>query len=89
MQGSTNIQFKNAVNSATVASDGSFQLSFMQKGDYELHFISYQDTNNDGVLEAKGELAVTLNGELNLLGLTLGADATLNLTIFVTGIIGF
>lgn len=88
-QGSTNIQFKNALNSAAVASDGSFQLSFMQKGDYELHFISYQDSNNDGVEEAKGELAVTLNSELNLLGLTLGADQTLNLTILVTGIIGF
>lgn len=88
-QGGANIQFMNAVNSAVVANDGSFQLSFMHEGDYELHFIGYEDTNNDGKLEAKGELIASLNGELNLLGLVLNAAVTLNLNILVTGMIDF
>lgn len=88
-QGTANIQFANAVNSAVVANDGSFQLSFVHNGDYELHFIGYEDTNNDGTLEAKGELIASLNGELDLLGLLLSAAVTLNLNVLVTGMIDF
>lgn len=88
-QGTSQIQFKNAAGSAVVASDGSFQIAFLDKGDYELHFISYSDANNDGKLEAKGELQLNLAGTLNLLNLVLGAKASLDLTLVVTGIILF
>jgi len=86
-QGSSQIQFKNAVTSAVIGQNGSFQLSFLEKGDYELHFVSYTDANNDGKLEAKGELQVSLAGDFNLLNLILNAGGTVDLSlILVTGI---
>lgn len=86
-QGTSQIQFKNAVASTVVGSNGSFQLNFLEKGDYELHFVGYTDTNNDGKLEAKGELKVSLTGEFNLLDLLLNSSGSIDLSlILVTGI---
>lgn len=88
-QGSSNIQFKNAVTSTAVAEDGTFQLSFLEKGDYELHFISYRETTN-GSLQAKGELQLNLVGSLlNLLNLSVSAEQRIDLNVTVTGITFF
>jgi hypothetical protein len=88
-QGTSQIQFKNAVSSATVAQDGSFQVSFLEKGNYELHFISYKNTGSDGKLEAKGELQLTLTGSLDLLNLALDTTTNVNLNLLVTGVVHF
>jgi hypothetical protein len=68
---------------ATAAGVGSFNynLSFLEAGEYEVHFASYKDTNADGVYEFQGTLNSTSSLDLNNLavagGLTLTANATI------------
>lgn len=88
-QGTSNISFKNAVTSTVVAGDGTFQLSFLEKGDYELHFISYR-ANASGTMQAKGELQLNMVGSLlNLLNIGVSAEQQIDLNVTVTGITFF
>ncbi len=86
-QGSSNITFKNAVTSSTVASNGDYQLSFLEEGDYELYFASYKDENNDGSFELKGLLNSGLLGVLSTNDVTVGAGANVTLDISISGLI--
>ena len=61
------VRFSNAVTSSVATgSDNSFGLYFLNEGDYEVHFASYEDPENDGVfeyagmIEADGELGIDL-----------------------------
>ena len=88
-QGVSQIQFKNAVTSSVVASDGNFSLSFIESGTYELHLIAYK-ADTTGKLQAKGELQVNLIGStLNLLGLNVTANENIDMDMVVTGILFF
>lgn len=89
-QGASDVQFKNAVTSSVVASDGSFNLSFLESGAYELHFISYK-AGSDGTLQANGELQLNIlnSATLNLLGLNVIAKTNMNIELAVTGILFF
>lgn len=86
-QGSSNIQFKNAVNSSLVNGSGSYQLHFIENGDYEIHFASYKDTNADGKFELQGTLIATAGGGLDLLNLKVNANASLKVDVAVTGVL--
>lgn len=86
-QGSSNVEFKNAVTSAVVGSNGSYRLNFLESGDYEVHFASYKDTNGDGEFELKGTLVVVGGAGLDLLGLTVNANASLTVNATATGVI--
>lgn len=44
-QGSSGVLFAKAVTSAKVNADGSYQLSFLEEGDYEVHVSSYEEDN--------------------------------------------
>jgi len=89
-QGASDVQFKNAVTSSVVASDGDFNLSFLESGAYELHFISYK-AGSDGSLQANGELQLNIlsSTTLNLLGLNVTAKGNINMDLAVTGILFF
>ena len=86
-QGESGILFKNAVSSALCGANGDYSLSFLEPGDYELHFIGYSDSNNDGKLEVKGRLDISVLGELDFKALSLGAGVDLLLNVTVIGII--
>lgn len=86
-QGSSNIQFSNAVTSTVVASGGSYQLNFLESGDYEVHFASYKDANADGKLELVGTLVVLTSGDINILNLQLALNATLTLNATATAVL--
>lgn len=86
-QGESGIKFKNSVSSAVCDGDGNFALAFLEEGDYELHFVGYEDANNDGKMEEKGMLVLTILNALDLNALSLSAGATLQLNVTVTGII--
>jgi len=86
-QGSSGIRFKNAVSSSTVSNTGGYSLHFLENGEYEVHFASYKDTDSDGTYELQGTLIVTGAGDINLLGLNLGTNATLNANATATGIL--
>ncbi len=81
------IQFKNAVSSAVVGDDGNYKLAFLEDGDYELHFIGYEDANNDGKFELEGSLLLTVVGALNLTNINVDAKATVTVDVTVTGIV--
>jgi hypothetical protein len=86
-QGASGIEFKNAVNSAVVSGNGSYQLHFLEGGDYEIHFASYKDTNADGEFELKGTLIVTAAGGIDLLGLKVNANAALKVDVTATAVL--
>jgi hypothetical protein len=84
-QGASNVRFSNAVTSSVVsASNGSYQLSFLKEGDYELHYASYIDDNNDGTLEFSGLLQVESITSLNLLNLRVDANLKLTANVLLT-----
>jgi len=88
-QGTSQVQFKNAVSSSAVGTDGSFSFAFLESGLYEVHFISYEQ-DAQGILQAKGELQLNVVGSvLNLLQLNVVAKGTINLDLLVTGILFF
>ncbi len=77
------VMFANAANSSSVNKfTGSYELNFLAKGDYELHFVSYTDANNDGKLEFNGILnADSVTGvDLN----SISISSSLNVNIAVT-----
>ncbi|GIV30963.1 MAG: hypothetical protein KatS3mg029_0314 [Saprospiraceae bacterium] len=88
-QGSGQIQFKNCVTSATVDKQGNYKLAFLEEGDYELHFIAYEDSNGDGKLEVKGELSLSLLGGINLdlTNISVQSSAEVTASVLVTGLI--
>ena len=87
-QGTSNIQFKNAVSSSVVSGGtGSYQLHFLESGDYEIHFASYSDTNSDGEFELTGTVVVTGTAGINLLNLNLNANTTLTANAIASGIL--
>jgi hypothetical protein len=85
-QGESDITFANAVSSASVQADGSYELHFLEPGEYELHFCAYK-ANNDGEMQLQGTLIVNLLGELDLGGLSLEASGNLTADVVVTGIL--
>jgi Domain of unknown function (DUF4382) len=84
-QSANGIDFKNAVSSAIVNSNGQFNISFLESGDYELHFAAYKDNNSDGKLELLGELS--LNSALNLSAITVTANAQVTIAATVLGLL--
>lgn len=89
-QGASQVTFKNAIASAVLATNGTFNLSFLDAGNYELHFISYQ-MDPQGKLQAKGELQLNvLNATtLNLQGLNVSAKETIDMDLVITGLLFF
>lgn len=86
-QGSSGIMFKNAVTSAVTDSNGNYNLSYLEAGDYELHYVAYDDTDNNSQLEEKGMLVLTVLNGLNLNAITVGAGATVQLNVTVASIL--
>ncbi len=87
-QGSSGVTFKNAVTSC-VASNGSYELHFLEAGDYELHCISYKDKDKDGRLDIQGEFQASLLGSLNITALSVTANATVTANINLTAVLPF
>lgn len=85
LQGDGKVQFKNAVTSGAVNAQGNYTLAFLQEGDYELHFFGYEDKDNDGKMEIKGELELNLVGnlgiDLNSLNVNAGSNATVSVNV--------
>lgn len=88
-QGESEIQFKNAVTSATVDAQGNYTLAFLEEGDYEIHVFGYEDDNNDGEMELMGELSLDLLGNLglDLNNINVDSKATVELSLLITGIL--
>lgn len=80
-QGASEVQFSKAITSTSADAQGNYTLAFLEDGDYELHFFGYEDTDNDGQMELKGELQFNLLGNLGLDLNDLKVDAGANVTV--------
>lgn len=90
-QGASGVTFKNAVSSTLVKENGDYTLAFLEEGDYELHFIAFEDSDNDGKMEAKGELTLNLLTSLglDLNNVSVAANSSISFNLAVTGIVLF
>lgn len=86
-QGQSEVTFKNSVSSTSVDANGNFTLAYLEEGEYEVHFASYEDTDNDGKMELKGTLTVSSLLNLDLLGISVSAQTEANVDVNVTGIL--
>ncbi|MCB0642528.1 MAG: DUF4382 domain-containing protein [Phaeodactylibacter sp.] len=87
VQGTSKIRFKNAVTSAKVKADGSFDMSYMEEGEYELYFFGYSDIDSNGTLDLLGSLSLDLLGTIDFQAININAAATTNLNISITGLL--
>ena len=81
------VRFAGAVNSS-VASEttGAYSLHFLEEGDYELHYASYQEDTN-GEMSFEGMLTVESATDLDLSLLNISAQSTTTANVVVTGIV--
>lgn len=86
-QGSGNVFFTKAVSSAKVNDDGTYTLSFLEEGDYEIHIASFASS---------GQSETTFNGMLNssstisglfLNNISISSGIQLELNIVVNGLL--
>ena len=83
------LAFSNAVTSTAVGeANGEFSLHFIEEGDYQLVFASFEDTDNDGSLELQGQVEMSLTGGLDLNGITVEADSTIDLDVAIERLLG-
>lgn len=89
-QGSSGLLFAQAVSSTTVnagLTSGNYKLAFLEEGDYELYFVTYQENENGEMnFEAVMQAEIRINGSVTNF-ITLSAGAGLNITVLVTGIL--
>lgn len=81
-------KFNKAVTSAAITSDNQFTLAFLEEGEYELVFASYEDEDNDGKLELSSQLEISslLNLESNIISVSSQTDVSVDIEF--TGILG-
>lgn len=85
-ENASGVRFSNAVTSSTATgNNNAFGLYFLNEGDYEVHFASYEDPENDGVFEYAGmiEAEGNLGTDLMNIAVTANTEVTLQLTLLV------
>ena len=85
--GESNVQFAGAVTSAEVKGDGSFMLSFVETGEYEIHVFEFKDTNNDGRVEVQGKLNLVSKNSVSVDGFSVDADSDTKLDLTLSGVL--
>lgn len=83
------VAFANATSSALVSnSNGEFEIHFLNEGDYELHFASYKDNDQDGKLEFTGMVEANAVSNIDLNAFKVNANSEVNLQISFVGLLG-
>jgi hypothetical protein len=85
-QGSSNILFAKAVTSSKVNTDGTYQLSFLDEGQYEILVVSYGQYSSGGQLNFKGLVTASsiISGlQMNSVSISGNASVELNFNISV------
>ena len=85
-QGSSNVLFANAATSAKVESDGSYKLSFLEEGDYEIHLAAYEKSNNRFDFNALLEANSTISGLL-LNDISVSSQTSVEVDISIVGLL--
>lgn len=76
------VEFQNAVTSAQVQGNGSFELHFLEEGDYELHFAAYED-DGSGSFEFSSmlDMNAALNVNLNDISVSSSTETSVQVSI--------
>ncbi|AWW00035.1 DUF4382 domain-containing protein [Arcticibacterium luteifluviistationis] len=85
-QGSSDVMYANAVSSAKVNADGTFNLSFLSEGNYEIQCDMPEE--NDSGLGLSTLLELESNADLSNVGVNAGAETNLNLSLKLEGLLG-
>lgn len=84
-QGSSNILFAKAVTSAKVNNDGTYKLSFLEEGDYEIHVAAFKKDTTSGKLTFNGMAnATSLISGLVMNSVSVSANANIELNFNVS-----
>ncbi|QJW90189.1 DUF4382 domain-containing protein [Spirosoma taeanense] len=78
-----NSQFQGAVTSAAVDGNGTYKLSFLEEGNYELYFAGYQTSQNATTFQG----LLQLNGALNLNSVSVKSGAEVRLDVSLGGLL--
>lgn len=90
-QGSSNIKFANAVSSSAVVEgtiSNTFELNFLEAGEYDLVFAAFNEDNTSGELQLEGflETDAGIEGEITD-AITVNANAEVNLSFSIRAFI--
>ncbi len=88
-QGSSqsSLKFHNAVNSAVVASNGTYEMHFLEEGEYELYFAPYRRNSSDGSLSLNGSLLLDILAGVDIKKVKVNASVNTTVNVNVTGFI--
>ena len=86
-QGASNILFAKAVTSAMVNADGTYNLSFLEAGEYEIHVASFAQTLGDSTTLTGMFSATSATPGLLLNSISVSANAQLELDIDISGLL--
>ncbi len=88
-KGQSKILFAQAVNSALCDEEGRFELHFLDEGNYDLYFASYEE-NSNGHLTLKGMFSVggLLTTTLSPVSVSTSANATATVEVSLMGLLG-
>ncbi|MBC9795620.1 DUF4382 domain-containing protein [Sinomicrobium weinanense] len=84
-ENSEGIRFAGAVTSALVNDMDEYKLTFLEEGEYELHFASYSRNSITGKAEFQSSLTVESLLDLNILNLKLMSSVNLSVNVRITG----
>jgi len=79
-------QFRGAITSAACDNNGNYRVSFLEEGEYELHFVSYEQRPNGGSATLKGFLQ--LSGGVNTNTVMVRSNTEARLDVTVGGLLG-
>lgn len=84
--GESSVLFANAVTSAKVESDGSYKLSFLEEGEYEVHLASYEKNEGKSTFKTMLEANSQISGLL-LNSISVSAESSVELDISILGLL--
>ena len=85
--GEDEIQFSNAVTSTLVESDGSYHFAFLEEGEYEMHFASFDEDPVTEEVQLNGVLEVESSVQEEVLNITIEPSSTIEIDLSVTGLL--
>lgn len=85
--GEDEIQFSNAITSTLVESDGTYHFAFLEEGEYEMHFASFDEDPVTEEVQLNGVLEVESSVQEEVLNITIEPSSTIEIDLSVTGLL--
>lgn len=81
------LQFPNAVTSTMVQNDGTYHFPFLEDGEYELHFVSYQEDPITHEIAFNGVLEVDSDVQDEILNISIEPSSITEIDLSVIGLL--